>query len=338
MSNLFKKSVSFTDIHFGKKANSTVFNEDCTDFGNWFCKVAKEKNAETCFFLGDWHENRNTINVSTLNYTLKNLRKLNDSFENVYFIVGNHDLYFREKREVHSLPMGNEFPNIKMIEDITTIGNVSIVPWLVNDEWKKIQKLKSQYVFGHFEIPGFKLNTAVEMPDHGEINASHFVNQQYVFSGHFHARQCKNNIHYIGNPFGHNYGDSWDANRGLMFLEWDGKPEYVNYDGPKYITMELSKLITDLDKYLLPKTYIKCESDIEITYSEANELREKILSEYKDIREFKLVPQKSTQLNTTGNSTIKFQTIDEIIVSELNNLEEGSYQKNLLLTIYNGLD
>ena len=61
---------------------------------------------------------------------------------------------------------------------------------------------------------------------------------EYVFSGHFHKRQYKNNIHYIGNAFPHNYADAGDWERGAMFLTWGEEPSYVNWpDCPKYKTL-----------------------------------------------------------------------------------------------------
>jgi DNA repair exonuclease SbcCD nuclease subunit len=74
-------------------------------------------------------------------------------------------------------------------------------------------------MFGHFELPFFKMNAMVEMPDVGGIKAEHFVNQEYVFTGHFHKRQVRNNIHYMGNAFPHNYADAGDDERGMMMLE-----------------------------------------------------------------------------------------------------------------------
>jgi hypothetical protein len=38
------------------------------------------------------------------------------------------------------------------------------------------------------------MNAMVEMPDVGGIKAEHFVNQQYVFTGHFHKRQIEATI------------------------------------------------------------------------------------------------------------------------------------------------
>ena len=48
------------------------------------------------------------------------------------------------------------------------------MPWLINNEWRKVVTKKAKYMFGHFEIPGFKMNAKVEMPDHGGINKIRF--------------------------------------------------------------------------------------------------------------------------------------------------------------------
>ena len=98
----FDKAILFTDIHFGMKNNSRHHNQDCEDFIIWMIDEAHKRGIKKCFFLGDWHHNRASINVSTLNYTTSNLRRLNDNFEQVIMITGNHDLYYREKREIHS--------------------------------------------------------------------------------------------------------------------------------------------------------------------------------------------------------------------------------------------
>lgn len=332
----FNKLIAFTDIHFGNKGNSVIFNEDCTDFINWMCDLAVKQNCETCAFLGDWHHHRNTINVSTLNYTAKNLKKLNDTFKKVYFITGNHDLYYREKRELHSLPMLSELPNIEIIDEIKVFGEVAFMPWLVEDEWKKIKKMKLKYLFGHFEIPGFKLNAQIEMPDHGEVNKEHFKNVDYVFSGHFHRRQIEKNIHYIGNPFGHDYSTSWDFDHGCMILEWDKEPVYINWeDCPKYITIKLSELVSNLD-ILTPKLYIKCEQDMDMSFEEATALKESLCLEY-GVREFKLYEKRHGIDVDESMDITQFKTIDEIFLNEIDNIDSNTMKKSKLIEIYNRL-
>lgn len=337
MSNLFKKAACFTDIHYGNKHNSRTHNNDCEDFLKWFISEAKSRGCETCIFLGDWHHHRSNVNVSTLNYTMSGLRMLNDAFDDVYIITGNHDLFYREKREIHSLIMGQEFNNIHIVDEKIVSGDVAIVPWLVEDEWKEVKKIKTKYMFGHFEIPGFKMNALVEMPDHGQINRTHFQHQEYVFSGHFHKRQQSDNVHYIGNPFGHNYADAWDFERGAMFLEWGSEPEYVDWkDGPRYITCKLSSLLDDTEHYLKPKTYAKVTLDIDITYEEANFLRETFMDNY-DIREFKLLHDAKETEEHEFEGEIEHQTVDQIVLEQLGSIESNSFDNNKLLSIYNEL-
>ena len=224
--NLFKKVACFTDIHFGLKSGSRTHNQDCEEFVNWFCNTARAEGCETAIFLGDWHHNRSTTDVSTMNYTVSNLEKLSASFEKVYFILGNHDLFYKDKREINSIEFMRLFPNVVPIKEPLTEGDVTILPWLVGDEWTKVSKIKSRYIFGHLELPNFYMNAMVQMPDHGQLQSTHFVNQEYVFSGHFHKRQTGRNITYIGNAFPHNYADAGDDDRGMMILEWGSAPVY----------------------------------------------------------------------------------------------------------------
>ena len=85
----FNRAACFADIHFGNKNNSKQHNKDCDEFVDWF--IANSNDCETCIFLGDWHHHRAGVNVSTLNYSVNNVRKLSENFEKVYMIMGNHD-------------------------------------------------------------------------------------------------------------------------------------------------------------------------------------------------------------------------------------------------------
>jgi DNA repair exonuclease SbcCD nuclease subunit len=338
MTNLFKKVACFTDIHFGLKSNSKVHNDDCMDFVDWFITTAKKEGAETCIFLGDWHHNRNSTDVSTMNYTVRALEKLNSNFERVYVITGNHDQYYKDKRDLHSLEYGRLFPNITMVNDELNEGGVTILPWLVGDEWKSMSKIKSKYIFGHFELPLFYMNAMVQMPDHGELQPTHFVNQEYVFSGHFHKRQSQDKIHYIGNSFPHNYADAWDDARGMMILDWDGVPQYIDWpDCPKYRTIKLSRLLDEKDAIIKSKMYLRVTLDIDITYEEANFIKETFMKE-NDIRELSLITEKDNLEGLIDDATdIKFESVDQIVAEQIIALESGTYNKNTLLEIYNGL-
>jgi len=335
---LFKKVACFTDIHFGLKSNSITHLNDCEEFVDWFISTAKEQGCETCIFLGDWSHNRNSINLFTLNSSLRCLEKLGAAFEQFFWFPGNHDLFYKDKRDIHSSAFGRHIPGVTIVDGVTTLDDVTLVPWLVGEEWKSISQVKSKYMFGHFELPLFYMNAMVQMPDHGELQVSHFKHQDYVFSGHFHKRQQRDKIVYIGNAFPHNFADSWDDDRGMMTLEWGGEPQFINWPNcPKYRHLKLSALLDDTDKIMKGKMHLKVNLDINISFEEANFLKEKFCEDY-DIREISLVQDK-TNLEGTGEETTEsmFESVDQIVTDSLVNLENGTFDKNTLLQIYNDL-
>lgn len=338
MKNLFKKVACFTDLHIGLKGNSTVHLQDCEDFVDWFIDQAKKEQCETCIFLGDWHHNRNTINLVTLNTSIRLLEKLGKSFSQFFWFPGNHDLFFKDKRDVHSSQFGKHIQGVTVVDNIFTEGDVTLVPWMVGEEWKRIEKTKSKYMFGHFELPLFYMNELVQMPDHGQLQLMHFKYQDYVFSGHFHKRQNQDKIWYIGNAFPHNFADAWDDDRGMMILEWGGKPEFRAWpDAPKFRTVKLSQLLEEKDRILSSKTYIRVGIDIDVSYEEINFLKETFSKDY-NLREISLINRKPS-LDGVEEDEMEpaFDGVDQIVIDEIIKIGSEKFDTKFLLDIYQNL-
>lgn len=335
---LFKKVACFTDIHFGLKSNSSTHNQDCEDFVDWFISESKEEGCDTCIFLGDWHHNRNTINLTTLDSSLRCLEKLGAAFDQFFWFPGNHDLFYKDKRDIHSSAFGRHIPGVTVVDRVTTLDDVTLVPWLVGDEWKSMKDLKSRYVFGHFELPSFYMNAMVQMPDHGELQRSDLSSPEYVFSGHFHKRQHNGNVVYIGNAFPHNFADTWDDERGMMFMEWGGVPQYRSWpDAPKFRSLKLSRLIEEKDTLMKSKMYLKVNLDIDISFEEANFIKETFVKEH-DVREISLIQDKdNVDILIEDQTDAKFESVDQIVTEQLVNIESDSFDKSTLLEIYNNL-
>jgi len=336
--SLFKKVACFTDIHFGLKSNSTTHLDDCEEFVDWFITEAKKAGCDTGIFLGDWSHNRNSLNLITLDTSIRCLEKLGAAFDQFFWFPGNHDLFYKDKRDIHSSAFGKHIPGITVVEQVTTIKDVTLVPWLVGDEWKTIGKLKSRYMFGHFELPLFYMNAMVQMPDHGELQPEHFKHQDYVFSGHFHKRQNRGKIWYIGNAFPHNFSDTWDDERGMMILEWDGTPEFINWPNcPKFRTVKLSDLIDKKDSIMKTKMYLRVNLDIDISFEEANFIKETFSNDY-DVREISLIQDKvNLDATTDDNPDTKFESVDQIVTESLVSVESEQFDKKILLEIYNNI-
>jgi len=334
---LFDRAIAFTDLHLGYKNNSRQFNQDCLDFVDWMCDIAQERGISTCLFLGDWHHNRASINVATLNQSLQALEQLNNTFDTVHWIPGNHDEYYRDSRDYNSIAFVSKFKNIQFYNQITTVDGATFVPWLVGDEHRQMRKLRSELVFGHFELPLFYMNARVQMPDHGELKREDFGSIGRVYTGHFHKRQESSNIIYLGNAFPHNYSDAWDDERGIAIIDWSGSHDYIAWPGaPRYRTLQISELLRGPEHYLSAKTHARITLDIDINYEEANFIKETFMEQYQ-LRELSLLPGNSDAHTQEYSGEINFESVDTIVSNQLQQVDSAVYDSNLLMEIYRNL-
>lgn len=339
---LFDKAITFTDIHLGLKNNSTTHNIDCINFVKFMIAEAKQRDIKTCIFMGDFFHNRSNVNVSTLNYGLEVMHLLNDNFEKTYFIVGNHDMYHKNKRDVTSINMAKVFSNIHFISEMETIGDCTFIPFMIDEEYKNLPSLKSKYVFGHLELPGYLLNKMVEMPDHGKESEESFSGCEYVFSGHFHKRQSKitkygTRILYTGNCFPHNFSDNWDDARGVMILEHGVEPSFVQWpDAPRYRKFTLSELLSDPSYYLEDNVVAQIQVDIPVTMDQMSFIRETFTSLH-NLREFGIVNRNHSKEHTHVDLETSTETVDEIVIAQINSIDSNTLDKNLLIQLYTSL-
>lgn len=334
----FSKVIAITDLHLGMRNNSKQHNEWCLEFLRWVIERAQTHNVKTLLFLGDWSHNRNSVNISTLNYSHEGMRLLSKSFDNVIMLLGNHDLYFRDKLDVHSIPYARDFTNLHLIDEITPMGDLCFVPWLVGDEWQQIPKIQQPYLFCHAEIARFKMNAQIEMPDHGGLNSTHFSNQQLVFSGHFHKRQRKNNICYIGNAFPHNFADVNDDDRGLMLWSPGEEPKFESWPGaPKFRVYTLSEVLADPVRLIDNKTFARVNIDGNLSYEDLSFIRELFETQLQALDVSFVQTKGDGETTELDDSEVNFESVDSIVVSHLQSIESTSMSKQRLIEIYQSI-
>lgn len=285
------KIAMFTDIHFGKKNNSIQHNTDCLDYVKWFCtNIEREGGFTKIIFLGDWFENRNAVNVQTMNFAHLALRLLNALNIPVYIIIGNHDLYHRENRKIFSTQVFDEFSNVTLINEPTVVDEMLICPFLFRSEYPKLaQYAHLKYWFGHFEFRNFVITGTDRRMEHGPDHTQ-FSQPTYIFSGHFHKRQANGNVIYLGNTFPMDYGDSWDDARGMCILDTSNDDvSFIDWgDCPRYRKVKLSDILAeDSTLQFPPKCRVRCLIDIDISYSDAQALKEEFTKTL-GLREFSL--------------------------------------------------
>ena len=342
MSPLFDKAAVFTDIHFGGKNDSERHNLDCLNFITWFCEKVREEQCDAVIFMGDWFDNRSRHRHDTTHYSWQAIELLNGLGVPVYWIIGNHDLYFKNNRSITSLPYLGSMENIYVINELMEINDVLFAPWLVGGEFAEVPEYKVKYVFGHFELPLFLFNENMPMPDKGGLHADHFTHPDAVFSGHFHKRQLKVNEHgipvwYMGNAFPHNFNDLNDSDRGCMILEWGHDPEFVNWpDAPVYLRTTLSELLNSTEALEPCNGIIEIKDDMGIEIEEAIQIKESLSGSFREIRLRPANKNLAVDLETTIGDDAK--SVDEMVIEHLLLIDtEGSdFDAELLVELYKG--
>lgn len=212
-----------TDIHFGMKKNSKIILDWQMEAFYKSFRIFKENGVESIVILGDVFDNR--INNSTYIkhiFRTRFLDPLRRDFKNIYFIIGNHDMFYRNKRECNIIYelVGDRYDNVHVIEDITRIDNIVMIPWICKeyDIHTIIRERKSGgIVLGHLEINGFRMTSGGKVCDDG-LNASVFKGFDMVLSGHFHLREKIQNIQYLGTMIGLTWGE-FHGEHGVHILD-----------------------------------------------------------------------------------------------------------------------
>lgn len=286
-----RKILMFTDIHFGKKNNSIVHNQDCLDFIDFVvANVKKDPEIDAIAFLGDWFENRNAINVMTLDAADRGADKLDELGIPIFFDIGNHDLYHRHTRVIYSPKPFKDKKNFIIVDHFTKVnGDLLFTPFLFHDEYPQMVQFngKTKYAFGHFEFKNFVLTGTSNIMEKGPEHTM-FNDFTYIFSGHYHKRQIKDNTIYIGNTFPMDYGDVGDSARGVCILDTrTDDVKFVDWSKcPMYFRVNLSTLIEG-DWTPVENSRITCTKDIEISYTEVQALKEEFIKAF-SLREFKI--------------------------------------------------
>lgn len=345
---MLKKGAFFTDIHWGKKSDSGEHNDDCMHFIDWFCSQVKlDPTIDHIQFLGDWHEQRSSINVSTLVYSYEGAKKLNELGLPVFFASGNHDHYYRNTSDVFSTYHFNSFENFRVYNKITVIediyGKVLFVPYICEDEYPILLQYKDiPVVCGHLELKGFRVSGANNTLEHGPEAVTYFKNKKRIFSGHFHARQTKDNVHYIGNTFPMDFSDANDFERGMATYNFEqDKLEYINWpDCPKYIRASLSEVLKSPKKILKSNARVKVYVDDDITLSETNELRQTLSDTY-NLREIVLEEKNETVIEMTDIEKeiedLELEGINQIIPELLKRIKNDKIDNEKLVELYRKL-
>jgi len=314
------KYAVFSDLHLGVHQNSSSWHQIAIEWVDWFVEDLKARGIKDIIFTGDFFHSRSEISVNTIHIASQLLDKLSQF--RVMMIPGNHDCYYKDKSEVHSLSILKGHKNITIYDDLQLVHLVdgrsaAFCPWGIEAE----DIPAADVIFGHFEIESFKMNS-YKLCETGH-KASQLLNKaSLIFSGHFHFREEREykegNIIYVGCPFEQDFGDR-DTTKGYYILDTnDLTYTFIeNTISPKHKKYTISDLITLYSQNqtiddLVTKKFIKVVLDKFINQEDLNTLTAK-LATYKPLS---LIIDPAVNFSYLAEDTDKNQDLSGIDISK----------------------
>ena len=170
------KVICITDTHFGARNDSLVFNEFFYEFyDNQFFPYIMENvdDISGIVHLGDCLDRRKFINYKiAMDFRQWFIGGLLETGLPVHFIVGNHDIYYKNTLKVNCynelrIPGPDKGWGIHDTPSLVQLGDyeVAMIPWVTNDTYADTMKfLKDpgvQIAMGHLEIRGFEMHSGI---------------------------------------------------------------------------------------------------------------------------------------------------------------------------------
>jgi len=202
------KIAILNDTHCGCRNSSDIFMDYQERFySEVFFPYLLENNITQILHLGDYYDNRKTVNFKALSHNRKIfLEKLREYGITMDIIPGNHDVYYKNTNELNALKelQGHYMNEVNLIMEPTEMKydglTVALVPWINSENEKEtlefLSNTKATVVGAHLELSGFEMARGQVCKD--GMDKSVFDRFETVLTGHFHAKSSQGNIHYLG--------------------------------------------------------------------------------------------------------------------------------------------
>ena len=250
------KALVFSDLHLHDHKDRVERLPACLEVLEWVFETAAEQDCKYIFFLGDLFHERSKIDVLNYLKTFEVFMKhmLHDgSDREMFLLVGNHDMYHKERWDINSVKPLSAIPRVSIIDTPTSLvlGGRKI-DWMphTEDPIKIFAKFKQDGVgdilFAHMAVSGAITNTfygvrsdvLVEYDNEMvPVDASLFADWKMTMLGHYHgAQKLSPTAEYVGSPLQLTFGEAFQTKH-VIILDLDTlKKEYIVNDfSPKHL-------------------------------------------------------------------------------------------------------
>lgn len=251
------KAIIFSDLHLHSHKGRTDRLHDCLEVLHWVFREAEKNECEHILFLGDLFHERSKIDVLNYLRTFEVFMEymLDSPTYDCHFLIGNHDMYHRERWDVNSVKPLSAIPGVTIVDHPTTLwlGGVPVdfMPHTENPV-KELEELKKnrtggdkkaiplRLLLGHMAVHGAELNTLYGIKsdviveydnDMVSVDPSIFDEWDMTLLGHYHgAQELSDKAEYLGSPLQLSFGEAFQTKH-IMVLDLDTlEKEYIEND------------------------------------------------------------------------------------------------------------
>lgn len=346
------KLILISDIHFGVRNDSAEWLDNMSSyFANFFIPLLRSKVNEgvAVCILGDLFDNRQSINIDTMNIASGIIRQIAE-LAPVYIMAGNHDMSRRSDSSLNSLVIVKGIPNVVVIDSYSSVHwktssgssrRVGFIPYtgIYSKETEAVSKSNEDYIFLHTEVLGAIFDSGKPIKDGAVTTASP---AKRIFSGHIHKRQELGKFTYIGSPYHLRRSDVGDL-KGIYILNIDDDTlEFVpNRYSPIFQAVTLQSLLTmTLSEF---KSYITNNyTDIIVPRDKAGDIEPYELlalldrSTYKDVKFSIEKGLKMTEEGLPIEEEMPISSLEEVSYKYIDELDLPKEEKEHLVDLMRG--
>jgi len=205
------KFVVLCDTHAGARNSSDIFlNYFAAFYASVLFPYCDTHGIRHIVHLGDFYDDRKRVNFKALNHNRKHfLEPMTERSMTMDIIPGNHDVVYKSTNELCSLKelLGYFMNNVHIVMEPRVMDYdgcaIALLPWINSTNYEEsinfIKNCKASILGAHLELAGFDIMKG--MPSHEGMSSDIFSRFEQVWTGHYHTRSTKGNVHYLGAPY-----------------------------------------------------------------------------------------------------------------------------------------
>lgn len=249
------KLLLIADTHLGIKNSSDDWHKIVIDIFKEARDYCIKNGILWVVHFGDFFDNRKSLDGRTYAAALEIASIMKGI--TVSIITGNHDTYYKNKLKPSFLDIFRDEDDIIVVDETKQYGkDIVLVPWggQISEEFT------GKYLFGHFELNGYNMNSGY-VCNKGEEPSKYLNRFEKVLSGHFHTPSDDGRVTYLGAPYQQTFHDK-NGKRGFYTFELaTGDLEFIECNiGPKFVelhteALDLSDVKGNIIKVIFDKNY-----------------------------------------------------------------------------------